>query len=186
MQVKMRNGKTMSAIDLQRRYLDAAKRHLLHKDEQTDMVLREWESILNDLERDPLSTSDRLDWSAKYMLYTSYMQENGASWHDDVMQSLDLEYHNVNPASGIFYGLEEAGAIRRLVTQEEVQEAITTPPQNTRAFGRGQIVDQLLAKPGSRYVIDWDAVYIERNRQLDLKNPFHTYEKEAIRFMKGA
>jgi len=34
-------------------------------------------------------------------------------------------------------------------------------------------------------VIDWDAVYIERNRQLDLKNPFHTYDKESARFVRG-
>ncbi len=183
--VKMKNGKSISAIDLQRRYLEAAKRHLRNKDDQTNVVLQEWETILNDLERDPLSTADRLDWSAKYQLYTQYMSENGVGWHDDIMQSLDLEYHNINPNVGLFYGLEEAGAIKRLVKEEEVQAAITTPPQNTRALARGNIVSQLIAKPGSRYVIDWDAVYIERNRQLDLKNPFHTYEKEAARFMKG-
>ena len=184
--VKMKSGKMMPAIDLQRRYLEAAKKYLRNRDDQTNMILREWESILNDLETDPLSTSDRLDWSAKYQLYSQYIQENEVGWHDDIMQSLDLEYHNINPNAGLFYGLEEAGAIRRLVKEEEVQAAITCPPQNTRALGRGQIVSQLIAKPGSRYVIDWDAIYIERNRQLDLKNPFHTYEKEAARFLKGA
>ena len=86
----------------------------------------------------------------------------------------------------MFYGLEAAGAIRRVVTDEQVNEAITCPPTNTRALGRGQIVSQLVQRPGTRYVIDWDAVYIERNRQLDLKNPFHTYEKEAARFLKNA
>jgi proteasome accessory factor A len=183
--VRMRNGKTISAIDLQRRYLDAAKRYLHRRDAQTDMVLREWERTLDDLERDPLSTADRLDWSAKRVLYQQYMNETGVSWHDDILQSLDLEYHNVNPKVGLFYGLEQAGAMRRVVTDEQVEEAITTPPENTRALGRGQIVSQLIARPGTRYVIDWDAVYIERNRQLDLKNPFHTYEKEAVRFLRG-
>jgi hypothetical protein len=52
-------------------------------------------------------------------------------------------------------------------------------------LGRGQIVSHLIGKPGARYVIDWDAVYIERNRQLDLKNPFNTYEKEAARFTRN-
>ena len=183
--VKMRNGKTITAIDLQRRYLDAAKKYLGRKDAQTDTVLLEWETILNDLESDPLSTSDRLDWSAKRVLYQQYIDENGVKWQDDVMQSLDLEYHNISPTSGLFYGLEEAGAIRRVVTDEQVEEAILTPPENTRALGRGQIVSALIGKPGARYVIDWDAVYIERNRQLDLKNPFNTYEKEAVRFLRG-
>jgi hypothetical protein len=75
--------------------------------------------------------------------------------------------------------------MRRLVTDAEVEAAITMPPSNTRALGRGQIVTQLIQRPGTRYVIDWDAVYIERNRQLDLKNPFNTYEKEASRFLRG-
>ncbi len=183
--VRLRNGKTISAIDLQRRYLEAAQRHRRHRDAQTDMVLVEWERTLDDLETDPLSTADRLDWSAKKVLYQQYIEETGVSWKDDILQSLDLEYHNVNPNAGLFYGLEAAGAMRRLVTDAEVEAAITIPPQNTRALGRGYIVSQLLAKQGTRYVIDWDAVYIERNRQLDLKNPFNTYEKEAIRFLKG-
>jgi proteasome accessory factor A len=181
----MRSGKTISAIDLQRRYLDAAKKYLHRRDAQTDMVLREWERTLDDLERDPLSTADRLDWSAKRVLYSQFIAENGVGWHDDILQSLDLEYHNVNPKTGLFYGLEEAGAMCRLVTDAEVEEATTTPPENTRALGRGQIVSHLIARPNTRYVIDWDAVYIERNRQLDLKNPFHTYEKEVVRFLRG-
>jgi proteasome accessory factor A len=184
--VRLRNGKTISAIDLQRRYLAAAKRYLHRRDPQTDLVLTEWETILDDLERDPLSTADRLDWSAKRVLYQQFITENGVSWQDDVMQSLDLEYHNVSPANGLYYGLERAGAMRRMVTDEQVAEAMTSPPENTRALGRGQIVSQLIARPGARYVIDWDAVYIELNKQLDLKNPFHTYEKEAARFMRGA
>src|SRR5579884_3909032 len=183
--VRLRNGRTISAIDLQRRYLDAAKRYLHRRDAQTDMVLTEWEAILDDLERDPLSTSDRLDWSAKRVLYQQYIDENGVSWQDDILQSLDLEYHNVNPEVGLHSGLEQAGAMRRLVTDEKVEEAITTPPENTRAWGRGQIVSQLIARPGTRYVIDWDAVYIERNRQLDLKNPFHTYDKESQKFVRA-
>ena len=36
-------------------------------------MLTEWETILNDLERDPLSTADRLDWSAKRVLYQQYI-----------------------------------------------------------------------------------------------------------------
>ena len=47
----------------QRRYLEAAKRYLGRRDAQTDMVLKEWERTLDDLESDPLSTADRLDWS---------------------------------------------------------------------------------------------------------------------------
>ena len=163
----------------------AAKTYLHHKDPQTDVVMREWEQILDDLEVDPLSTSDRLDWSAKRALYQQYIDAEGGDWQDDLLQSLDLEYHNVNPAVSLHAGLEEAGLMRRVTTDQSVEEAMLHAPDNTRAFGRGQIVNQLLANPGARYVIDWDAIYVERNRQLDLKNPFHTYEKEAVKFLRG-
>src|SRR5262249_46638163 len=146
-------------IDLQRRYLAAAKQHLRRRDSQTDRVLAEWERTLNDLERDPMSTSDRLDWSAKKMLYQQYIHHEGITWQDDVLQSLDLEYHNVNPETSLHVGLEEAGLMQRLTSVERVEEGMTEAPENTRAFGRGQIINHLLAHPGTRYVIDWDAVY---------------------------
>jgi proteasome accessory factor A len=172
-------------VDLQRRYLSAARQYLSWRDPQTDRVLREWERTLDDLEREPLATADRLDWSAKKVLYQQFIDSEGINWQDDVLQSLDLEYHNLNPAAGLHAGLELAGSMLRLTTDEQVEEAVLNAPENTRAFGRGQVVNHLLAHPGARYVIDWDAIYIERNRQLDLKNPFHTYDKESARFVRG-
>src|SRR5438874_13174793 len=52
--VRLRNAKTIPAVDLQRRYLSAAKQFLHRRDPQTDRVLVEWERTLDDLERDPL------------------------------------------------------------------------------------------------------------------------------------
>jgi proteasome accessory factor A len=140
---------------------------------------------LNDLERDPLSTADRLDWSAKRVLYGEYLSAEGVRWHDDVMQSLDMEYHNVDERASLHAGLEQSGSMLRISSDQEIADAVRRPPENTRAYGRGLIVSQLLARPGTRYVIDWDAAYIERNRQLDMKNPFHTYEKEAWKFARA-
>lgn len=179
--VQLLDGRTIGAVDLHRAYLDAAHGRLRGRDEQLDAVMVEWERTLNDLERDPLSTSDRLDWSAKRSLYERYMAETGAGWHDDALQSLDLEYHNTDPAVSLAAGLEDAGELRRLLTDDRVRDAMQRPPENTRAFARGLVVDRLLASPGARYVIDWDAIVLDRNRVLEMRNPFHTYEKEALR-----
>ncbi len=182
--VHLRNGRTIRAVDLQRRYLSVAKEHFAGRDEQTDRVLKEWERILNDLERDPLSTADRLDWSAKLKLYQTYIDSEKISWQDDIMQSLDLEYHNVDSDNGIYFGLEQAGGIKRLVTDESITDAVTSPPSDTRAFARGQIVSMLLQRKATHYVIDWDAVYLDRNDYLELRDPFYTYEKEALHFLR--
>ncbi len=183
--VTLRSGKTIGAVDLQRRFLAAARKHAARRDAQTDWVLAEWERTLNDLERDPMSTADRLDWSAKKALYQRYIDEERASWQDDVMQSLDLQYHNINPRESLFTGLEEAGEVQRLTTDAEIAEATGAPPRNTRAYGRGQIVEGLLRTPGRRYVIDWDSVFVEKNHQIDLKNPLHSYRNETAAACKA-
>src|SRR2546423_5876237 len=111
--VRLRNGRTIPSVGLQRRYLAAARQYLVRRDPQTDRVLIEWERTLDDLERDPMSTADRLDWSAKKQLYQEYIDSERITWQDEVLQSLDLEYHNVNPAMGLHAGLEDAGAMDR-------------------------------------------------------------------------
>jgi proteasome accessory factor A len=181
--VRLKNGETIPSVDLHRRYLEAACRHLHGKSAQTDAVIAEWRRTLDDLERDPLSTCDRLDWSAKRVLYQQYMDETGAQWRDDVMQSLDLEYHNLNPDVSLAAGLEASGALQRLTTDAQVQHALENPPADTRAYGRSLVVRSLLNRPQSKYVFDWDGVYVERNRQLELQNPFDNYAEEAARFI---
>ncbi|MGC8666863.1 MAG: proteasome accessory factor PafA2 family protein [Chthonomonadales bacterium] len=183
--VRLKNQETIPAVDLQRKYLAAAQKYLRRRDDQTDWILAEWERTLDDLERDPLSTADRLDWAAKKKLLMEYIAQEGVSWQDDVMQSLDLAYHNVNPKESLHAALEDAGLMLRFTTPEEVESAAVNPPENTRALGRGLAVEYLLAHPEIRYryFIDWDAIYLDFNHRLDLRNPFHTYEKEVLEFL---
>lgn len=181
--VHLEDGRTIGAVDLQRKYLRAGQRYLSGRDEDTDWVLAEWERTLDDLERDPLTTSDRLDWSAKRALYQRYVEDEGVSWQDDIMHSLDLEYHNVNPSVSLYGGLEQQGAIMRMTDDLEVARAMAEPPATTRALARGRIVSALLDLPDAHYVVDWDGVFVEPKRQINLRNPFHTYAAEADRFI---
>lgn len=183
--VKRADGSSISAVDLQRIYLDAAKQHLAGKDEQTDLALVEWEDVLNGLERDPMGLADRVDWVAKKQMLQEFMDSENASWGDDVLHSLDLEYHNINPRTSLYYGLEEMGAARRICTDEQILNATQNPPQNTRAKGRADVIKQLVKRRWNRYLIDWDWVRVDKDRHLELRNPFHTYELEARAFTEG-
>ena len=58
--------------------------------------------MLNDLERDPMSTRDRVDWSAKKFLLDALQQDEKLSWSDPWLQSIDLEYHNLDLDSGLY------------------------------------------------------------------------------------
>lgn len=183
--VKRKAGGTIRAVDLQRIYLEAAQKRLSGVDEQTDWVLTEWESTLNALETDPMTLATKLDWVAKKKLYDEYIATEGCSWQDEIMQSLDIEYHNVNRSQSLFYALEDEGLMDRLVTDLDIADATVTAPQNTRAAARSEIIKRLIERKSKDYVIDWDLVYLAKNRHLDLKNPFDTYLKDADAFTKG-
>jgi proteasome accessory factor A len=129
-----------------------------------------------------MTLADRLDWVAKRRLFQMYMHAEGVTWQDDMLQSLDLEYHNANPETGLYYGLVQAGQMQRVTTDAAIEAAVTAPPPDTRALGRSRVIQGLLESKNKRYVIDWDSIYVDRERSMDLRNPFHTYKREAEKF----
>lgn len=138
--VELAEEGTMSALDVQRAYLKAAQELLGHRDAETDWLLTEWESVLDDLEADPTRCADRLDWVAKRQLLQTFIESEKLSWRDDIVRSLDLEYHGIDPERSLFYELQNQGAVRRLVTNEEIERAMRQAPTDTRAFIRGLCV----------------------------------------------
>lgn len=138
--VRLKDGRTMPAIDVQRRYLAAAKEKLAGSTEDADWTLAEWEAVLDDLERSVVATADRIDWVAKRQLLEQFIAEEGLDWDAPVLQSLDLAYHDLDPEMGLFAGLEQAGAMRQIVTDEQIEAAMACPPADTRAHIRGLFV----------------------------------------------
>ena len=63
--IELRDGRKISAIDVQRLYLKAAQKSFASGDKETTWLLSEWENVLNDLERDVALARDRVDWVAK-------------------------------------------------------------------------------------------------------------------------
>ncbi len=139
--VELEDGRTMRATDIQWVYLREARELLPNAEGETAWVLREWERVLRDLETDPFQAEDRLDWVAKRRLLETYIEAEGLWWEDPTLRSLDLEYHNVDPAEGLYAALEESGAIQRFVADDAIAEAVTAPP-DTRAALRGELVSR--------------------------------------------
>lgn len=168
---------TMPAVDIQRAYLRLAQTYK-GESEQTDWILAAWEETLDGLERDPLSMGDRLDWVAKYHIVEQYRAEEGLDWSDDALHSVDLEYHNIDPAASLFHALQDMGETRRFVKELDVIDAMTEPPQNTRAKGRARLVRHVLDRKGRKfYMFDWNGVALDRNIYADMPDPFETYDR---------
>src|SRR5881392_2610004 len=134
--IELRDGRKISAIDVQRLYLEAAAKAGRNDGEDRAWVLQEWEDVLNDLERDVALCRDRIDWLGKKFLLNALQEEEKLSWSHPWLQSIDLEYHNVDLERGMYYELVRQGAMCSIVTEEDIKRAIFNPPETTRAFFR--------------------------------------------------
>ncbi len=153
--VELRDGRKISAVEIQRLYLTAAREHLTAPDDETTWLLNEWGSVLNDLQTDVERCRDRLDWVAKKFLLSTFRESENLSWSDPWLQAIDLEYHNVSLEDGLYYELVREGRMRRLLDEPEIKNAIFQPPLATRAFFRGRCVAKFNQEISS---IQWDEI----------------------------
>src|SRR5258707_4545789 len=161
--IELKDGRKISAIEVQRIYLRAASEiEGESADEDRQWILQEWENTLNDLERDVMTTRDRVDWVAKKVLLNALQEEEKLSWSDPWLQSIDLEYHNVDLERGLFYELVRHGSVRRVVSEDEIKMSIFNPPETTRAFFRGRSVAKFNDWIAS---LQWDEIVFGQGAQ---------------------
>src|SRR4029077_18582144 len=101
------------------------------------MVLARGETVLGALERDPMALDGQLDWVTKLALLEAYAKRDGLTWGDPKLSLLDLQYSDVRPARSLYERLVRAGKVERLVSEDEVEAAMSEPPASTRAYFRG-------------------------------------------------
>jgi len=139
----LRNGRRLTAVQVQLELLERARKHVQETlgtdvDAQTADVLDRWESVLTRLENDPMSLSSELDWVAKLAVLEGYRQRDGVDWDHARLHLVDLQYSDVRPDKGLAQLLQARGTLRRITTDDEVARAVTTPPEDTRAWFRGE------------------------------------------------
>lgn len=169
--IELTDGRKISAIEVQRIYLAAAMKEAAADDREAKWLLREWETALNDLERDIRLCRDRVDWVAKKELLETFQREEQLSWIDPWLQSIDLEYHNIAPDAGLYYELVRQGTMRSIVTEAKVKQAIFSPPEDTRAYFRGRSVARFNSQIKS---IQWDEIVFTvagKLRRVQLAQP---------------
>ena len=140
--IELENGKRLSAIELQREYLDCAKLYFEREESDpiTDQIIERWEYVLNCLEDDPMSLSREIDWIIKKKLIENYVIKRQLNWDSTKVLMLDLQYHNIRPDQGLYYKLEQEELVERIVTNADIEHAMIHPPGTTRAKFRGRFV----------------------------------------------
>ncbi len=183
-EIMLRNGTRTTALELQWKILETAKKHLTGMSHEVDWILGGWESVLIDLPKGPEAVIDRVDWAAKYWMLSEFKREEKLDWNDPWLKSLDLEYHNISKQSGLYWELEKNGDAVRKTTNEAIEYAKSTPPRSTRADGRGELVKTLMSTQVG-YLIDWIGFRLSRNEEPFLMlDPFISYKDEIRNYLK--
>ncbi len=166
------DGRPTTALEVQRTYLDLVRQFSRPLDPEWMEVLQAWETVLNDLERDPLSTGNRLDWSAKFRLIEQFREVEKLDPSDPWLRSLDLSYHLLDREQGLFYGLLEQNEFLLPYPMEEISSRGLCPPVTTRAAIRGRCIERFghLVEAAQ-----WDYILLRGEThkiELDLRNLF--------------
>ena len=161
--VTLRNGRTLTAVQLQMEYAEQARKYVEDRygtdaDQVTVDVLDRWESVLSRLESDPMSLSRELDWVAKLQILEGYRSRDSLDWGSARLEAIDLQYSDVRPDKGLFNRLSASGRFDRVVTDEEIDRAIFEPPTDTRAYFRGRCLEKY---PDEVAAASWDSVIFD-------------------------
>ncbi len=157
--ITLADGSTIRAVDVQRRYWEAAQRYR-GRDTETDWVLDEWDTVLDLLDSNATKLRGRLDWVAKLALFAQISGHESVNWEDPAVLRLDLAYHMVDPAVSLYHMLARSGRMQRFVTDEAIDRAETTAPTGTRAAVRAAC----LAKFAPHITeMEWGSVTFQHN-----------------------
>ena len=161
--ITLQDGRNLTGVQLQLEYLDLARKYVEDRygadaDPQTVDVLARWESVLDRLERDPMSLAGELDWVAKLKLLEQYRSRDGLAWDDAKLQVIDYQYSDVRPEKGLYHRLVKAGRIERLLDDATVEAAMHDPPVDTRAYFRGRCLEKFASAVAAA---SWDSVIFD-------------------------
>lgn len=184
--VRLENGKSYTAIEIQRVYLELVQNYLANREKSKVVldILDKWEFVLNKLEENPVELSRYVDWVTKYELINSYRTKKGYDWDDPRISMMDLQYHDIKRDRGLYYLLEREGLVERIAKDTDIGNAMEYPPQNTRAKLRGDFIRIANLKNRS-YSVDWTYLKLDGYGEETVlcMDPFASYDRRIEKML---
>jgi len=180
--VRLANGREVSALEIQSEYLTRAIRFAETRGVTPieKQALTMWEHCLTQIEVDPLGLGRECDWVIKHNLIEAYRAKHDLPLTDPRVALMDLQYHDVNRDRGVFYRMQSRGMVERICDDADIDTAIETPPQTTRARLRGEFIRKAKEKRRD-YTVDW--VHLKLNDQAQrtvlCKDPFKAHDERV-------
>lgn len=134
--------------------------------------------------RDYVALAGRLDWVLKRVLLEQEMERNpNLNWLSPEIKHLDQMYSSTGP-EGLFNACARAGLVERMPTTTAISRALTSPPEDTRAWTRGHLL-----RAAGRWAVsvNWDSLAFQaweddmtcRYWRVDLSDPTAFTRREA-------
>lgn len=158
--ILLSNGKRATALEVQWSLFEAAQKFAMTHDLESvgaqtgEQVLAEWELVLNGLERDVNSVANVVDWVAKYRIIDGYARRHSLPSGDARLKAIDIQYHDLR----IDRSLSSRVGLRIMVEPLAAVQAMSIPPDTTRAFFRGRCLQKW---PESIVAANWDSLVFD-------------------------
>src|ERR671936_667112 len=185
--VRLAGGREASALDIQREYYERAVEYLQTREpnSQIEQVVDLWGRQLDAVESQDFAKVDtEIDWVIKRKLFQRYQDRYNMELSDPKISQLDLAYHDIKRGRGVFDLLQRKGLASRVTTDEEIEDAVDTPPQTTRAKLRGEFISAA-QEAGRDFTVDW--VHLKLNDQAQrtvlCKDPFRAVDERLKRLI---
>ena len=158
--IMMTDGRMLSALQVQIEILQAAQQYAnrygleaVDASVGSDVLVR-WAGVLDGLETDPLLVANIVDWIAKKRIVDGFAQRHNLQNDDARLKAIDLQYHDmrVDKCLALRAGLDE------LCAKADVMTAMINPPESTRAFFRGTVLQRW---PNDVIAANWDSVVFD-------------------------
>lgn len=159
--VALADGRELTGLALQRLYHERVAKFVDREgtdDPRVRDIVDNWGMVLDLLERDPMECANLLDWPAKLRLLEGMRSREGLGWAAPKLHLMDLQYSDVRLDKGLYNRLVARGSMKRLVSEQDVLDAMTNPPTDTRAYFRGECLRRFGADIAAA---SWDSVIFD-------------------------
>jgi proteasome accessory factor A len=162
-------GKDYTAVEVQLSMAEAAGRFLAAGRAEgivprAEEIFKLWTETLEQLKRQDVGAlSGKLDWVLKRSILEQAIGGNGLRWNSPQIKYLDQMYSSLDWGEGLYWEMERAGAVGKLVTDAQVEHFVHEPPPQTRAYTRAMVLRQVAAD--SVVSVDWDDLRLKFSRK---------------------
>ena len=168
------DGKWLTAMEIQKLYYEQAENTYRGRDSMTNEILDRWINTLESLEEEPMQLSREIDWIIKKNLIDAYTKKTEKKLYDPEVRNIDLQYHEVG--KGLFYMLEEKEYVDRMVSDLDINYAIQNPPEDTRAWTRGNLISSKKIND-----VQWHKIIMKNETKICIENPYkHTRDDNSL------